>query len=148
ASANLAVKTLVSSQRNKTMKIRTTVLAACVVVLAPACKSAEARDARELTAQLEECRQQSEQCSQRVGKAMAALLLCENSEKATGQATGQAGGTATAETGKPRTSFGDGEWEVGTDIEPGKYKAGQPDDRHCYWAKLRDDEEIIANGSS
>jgi len=46
----------------------------------------------------------------------------------------------------PLTSFGDGTYVVGTDIEPGTYKAtpsGQ-----CYWARLSstaDESDIIAN---
>lgn len=32
--------------------------------------------------------------------------------------------------------FGDGTWEVGVDIEPGRYRT-QPGDR-CYWARLSD----------
>ena len=43
-----------------------------------------------------------------------------------------------------RSTFGNGQWEVGVDIEPGKYRTdgGTP----CYWAKLRPaDHDIIDN---
>lgn len=44
----------------------------------------------------------------------------------------------------PRTSFGDGVWEVGTDIAAGKYKAADAGS-DCYWAKLKADDSIINN---
>jgi len=42
------------------------------------------------------------------------------------------------------TSFADGVWVVGTDIQPGTYKAAQATG-DCYWAKLNADESIIRN---
>jgi len=42
------------------------------------------------------------------------------------------------------TSFADGVWVVGTDIQPGTYKAPQAGG-DCYWAKLNADESIIRN---
>jgi hypothetical protein len=41
------------------------------------------------------------------------------------------------------SSFGDGVWEVGVDIQPGKYKAVGSET--CYWAKLRENDDIIDN---
>jgi multidrug efflux pump subunit AcrA (membrane-fusion protein) len=45
-----------------------------------------------------------------------------------------------------QTTFGDGIWQVGTDIEPGTYRA--PGGGSCYWALLRsaDTSDIINNG--
>lgn len=46
---------------------------------------------------------------------------------------------ASRETSVERTlqqQFGDGTWEVGVDIEPGRYRI-EPDSG-CYWARLRD----------
>jgi hypothetical protein len=45
------------------------------------------------------------------------------------------------------TSFGDGVWRVGADIQPGTYRA--TDTRECYWERMRDFgsglDSIIAN---
>jgi hypothetical protein len=50
---------------------------------------------------------------------------------------------------KSKTSFEDGAYIVGTDIEPGTYK--NTGDQDCYWARLRDFsgtfDGIIANGN-
>jgi hypothetical protein len=44
---------------------------------------------------------------------------------------------------------GDGRYRVGSDIQPGSYRAAASPD--CYWARLRDDEggidSIITNGN-
>ena len=50
----------------------------------------------------------------------------------------------------PKTSFGDGIWEVNVDIAPGKYKTTVPQDSiNCYWERMKntsgDFESIIAN---
>jgi hypothetical protein len=42
------------------------------------------------------------------------------------------------------TSFADGVWVVGTDIQPGTYRAAQATS-DCYWAKLQTDDGIIKN---
>jgi TolA-binding protein len=49
-----------------------------------------------------------------------------------------------------QSEFGNGTWEVGVDIEPGRYRT-DPGDR-CYWARLRDrsgggSQSIIANNN-
>ena len=52
----------------------------------------------------------------------------------------------------PKTSFSAGTYEVGTDIQPGKYKTPGPEGGSgiCYWARLKDTSggpsAIIANG--
>lgn len=61
--------------------------------------------------------------------------------------------TAAAEQAGPRTSFSAGTYEVGSDIEPGKYKTTGPDSGpSCYWARLKDTDgdfdSIIANGNA
>ncbi|WP_143101752.1 hypothetical protein [Amycolatopsis marina] len=39
----------------------------------------------------------------------------------------------------PKVEFGPGTWEVGVDVQPGKYKTGGPDGGlPCYWARLND----------
>lgn len=45
-----------------------------------------------------------------------------------------------------QTTFGDGTWQVGTDIEPGLYRA--PGGGSCYWAELNsaDNFDIVTNG--
>ncbi len=49
----------------------------------------------------------------------------------------------------PEPGFGDGTWLVGTDIEPGRYRA--TDGRSCYWERLAglsgSFSDIIANGN-
>lgn len=54
-----------------------------------------------------------------------------------------------AQTG-PLTSFSDGTYEVGTDIQPGKYKTAGGDG--CYWERQKNDDHnfgsIIANDYS
>ena len=55
----------------------------------------------------------------------------------------------------PATSFSDGTYVVGEDIEPGDYKTEGPDPDaffpNCYWARLKDTsgglESIIANSN-
>ena len=51
------------------------------------------------------------------------------------------------EEGLKKNSFGDGVWEVGIDIQTGRYKAkdiaGGP--TGCYWAKLKENEAVIDN---
>ena len=42
-----------------------------------------------------------------------------------------------------QNSFGDGTWEVGVDIQPGKYKTAGSSD--CYWKKLSASGDIIDN---
>lgn len=56
--------------------------------------------------------------------------------------------TATPTPSGPLTTFGNGTWRVGIDIEPGTYRStGNAD---CYWVRLSgfggSGEEIIANG--
>jgi hypothetical protein len=53
----------------------------------------------------------------------------------------------------PKTSFGDGTYQVGTDVAAGSYKSTGPRSGGigmCYWARLKDDsgQNIIANDSS
>lgn len=48
-----------------------------------------------------------------------------------------------AEAELERNTFGNGVWEIGVDVEPGKYKSDGGDP--CYWAKLDYDNEIIDN---
>ncbi|WP_116048645.1 hypothetical protein [Amycolatopsis palatopharyngis] len=50
----------------------------------------------------------------------------------------------------PLTEFSDGVYEVGTDIEAGKYKTqGASDGIPCYWARLNaDSQDIIDNSLS
>lgn len=46
---------------------------------------------------------------------------------------------------------GDGTYEVGIDIEPGKYTSDVPAGGNCYWARLKSDDPfdgIIANNNS
>jgi hypothetical protein len=48
------------------------------------------------------------------------------------------------------SGLGDGTYEVGVDVKPGRYKTVVPDDsRNCYWARLKNDSgelsAIIAN---
>ncbi len=43
----------------------------------------------------------------------------------------------------PIGAFGDGVWEVGVDILPGKYKTSGGEG--CYWAKVAHNEEILKN---
>jgi hypothetical protein len=53
----------------------------------------------------------------------------------------------------PATTAGDGTYEVGVDLEPGRYKTAGPDQSsvipNCYWARTKDDSgefgSIIAN---
>jgi hypothetical protein len=57
---------------------------------------------------------------------------------------------APAEEAAPAPSaaeFGEGTYQVGTDIQPGLYKATIPDGEHGYWARLssEDTSDIIAN---
>lgn len=48
----------------------------------------------------------------------------------------------------PKTSFGDGTYAVGTDIEPGVYQsAGPVDGGACYWRRANGDG-ILANAMS
>jgi hypothetical protein len=62
---------------------------------------------------------------------------------------------ATSASVGPRTSFGDGTWEVGSgpdQVPAGKYKTTVPNDSWgCYWERLRGTggtfDEIIANGN-
>ena len=54
---------------------------------------------------------------------------------------------------QPEGAFGPGTYEVGVDIEPGKYKtAGGGTLGSCYWARLKDTngelDSIIANGNA
>lgn len=53
----------------------------------------------------------------------------------------------------PRTTFSAGTYEVGADIEPGKYKTtGPAAGGSCYWARLKNTDggfdAIIANGNT
>lgn len=43
----------------------------------------------------------------------------------------------------PKTSFGEGVWEVNVDIAPGKYKSAGG--QSCYWKKNRANGDIIDN---
>jgi hypothetical protein len=69
---------------------------------------------------------------------------CASPDKAAGQARPPVIGTDTtvvaAAGPKPWDHFGDGTFEVLTDIKPGKYKtAGAPPGQPpCYWARLKD----------
>ncbi|GAB3749995.1 hypothetical protein [Microlunatus parietis] len=58
--------------------------------------------------------------------------------------------TEPAEEPEEPAGLADGTYEVGVDVEPGRYKTVVPDDSFgCYWARLKDDsgefEAIIAN---
>ena len=59
--------------------------------------------------------------------------------------------TQTAEAPGPSAAFGDGVHLVGSDIQPGTYKAANPGGR-CYWARLKDTSgelgSIIANDNA
>lgn len=46
----------------------------------------------------------------------------------------------------PRTSFDEGTYEVGVDIQPGRYRS--PGGDNCYWARLDADQEILDNDLS
>jgi hypothetical protein len=50
----------------------------------------------------------------------------------------------------PLSTFGDGVWEVGVDIVPGKYKTSGTDSYGCYYARLKNNDgsisDIISNG--
>jgi hypothetical protein len=52
----------------------------------------------------------------------------------------------------PLTTFGDGTWEVGVDIVPGKYKTTGPVGRNCYYARLKNGDgamgDILDNNNS
>lgn len=52
----------------------------------------------------------------------------------------------------PLTTFGDGVWEVGVDIAPGKYKTSGPDGSNCYYSRLQENNgtlrDILDNGNS
>lgn len=48
-----------------------------------------------------------------------------------------------AEVERDQNTFGNGVWEVGVDIQPGKYKTAGSSD--CYWAKLDSSGDIIDN---
>jgi hypothetical protein len=109
-----------------------------------------------------------------VGEQQAALMatavanaaqahLCPNEQWATSEITlppiPQAGADSVANASAPHapapagaatTIPGDGTYEVGVDIEPGKYKtAGSAQDSSfsCYWARLKDDGEDIIDNS-
>lgn len=59
--------------------------------------------------------------------------------------------TPTPTSTAPRTSFSDGIYEVGVDIEPGIYKSSPENDGLCYYARLNSltsDDKIIDNGNS
>ncbi len=45
------------------------------------------------------------------------------------------------------TTIGEGNYEVGVDVQAGRYKTSVPDDELCYWARNKDDsgDSIIAN---
>lgn len=63
--------------------------------------------------------------------------------------TAQAPAPDPAPTG-PLTTFGDGVWEVGVDVAPGKYKTAGTDSYGCYYARLQNNDgtvaDIISNG--
>lgn len=51
--------------------------------------------------------------------------------------------------GNARSTFGDGTWRVGIDIEPGTYRTAGTDS--CYWARLSNftgNNDIIANDNA
>lgn len=55
--------------------------------------------------------------------------------------------TTSAPAGVP----GDGTYEVGVDIQPGKYSSDTPTSGNCYWARLKNDDPfdgILANNNS
>lgn len=59
---------------------------------------------------------------------------------------------AADETSAASESFpGDGTYEVGVDIQPGKYSSDTPTSGNCYWARLSSDDPfdgILANNNS
>jgi hypothetical protein len=59
--------------------------------------------------------------------------------------------TAKAATKAAAVTFGEGSWEVGSEIKPGTYTTTAGDDAYCYWARLKSfDGElgaVIANGN-
>ncbi|WP_312720089.1 hypothetical protein [Mobilicoccus sp.] len=51
----------------------------------------------------------------------------------------------------PAAIPGDGTYEVGVDIQPGKYASDTPTSGNCYWARLKNDDPfdgILANNNS
>ncbi len=52
----------------------------------------------------------------------------------------------------PLTTFGPGTWEVGVDIQSGKYKTTGPDGPNCYYARLKNGDgavgDILDNNNS
>jgi hypothetical protein len=56
-------------------------------------------------------------------------------------------GPAPAPAPAPAAEFGEGVYKVGTDIQPGEYKADVPAGGHGYWARLSssNNSDIIAN---
>lgn len=58
---------------------------------------------------------------------------------------------AAAQTTASESFPGDGTYEVGVDIQPGKYTSGTPTSGNCYWARLSSDDPfdgILANNNS
>jgi hypothetical protein len=55
--------------------------------------------------------------------------------------------TSPAPAPAPAAEFGEGVYKVGTDIQPGLYKAEIPDGQSGYWARLSSEDhgDIIAN---
>ncbi|WP_052465950.1 hypothetical protein [Mobilicoccus massiliensis] len=52
---------------------------------------------------------------------------------------------------QPESFPGDGTYEVGVDIQPGKYASDTPVSGNCYWARLKSDDPfdgILANNNS
>ncbi|MDF8263735.1 hypothetical protein [Luteipulveratus flavus] len=70
-------------------------------------------------------------------------------ETVTVTATPTAAGGGSANAGA--TIPGDGTYEVGVDVQPGRYTSTTPDSGNCYWARLKSADGfdgIIANNNS
>lgn len=83
--------------------------------------------------------------AKKLGEEQAALSAKESELNGQADALKQReAAVSTAEAAKKANSFEDGVWEVGTDIQPGKYKAADASSS-CYWAKLDAHDSIIDN---
>jgi hypothetical protein len=56
--------------------------------------------------------------------------------------------TVTVPAAEPLVAFRDGTFLVNTEIQPGTYRAAEPTDDDCYWARLTVDGDIIQNDFS
>lgn len=79
-----------------------------------------------------------------------AVVVVQMTKHATAAAPAAAPSAPAAPAG-PVTSFSDGTYVVGEDIQPGTYKTTGPANGMCYWARLKDTSgsfsSIIANGA-